>query len=207
MSEELTPSLIHQALDYAYDHAINGLPGTQTAIEMAQSYLEKNDNDPHKAAASLVNWQSVKAGSTGFLTGIGGLLTMPVSIPADLASVLYIQVRMIAVIAIMGGHDPREDQTRTLVYGVLAANTVAELTTNFGVKLGQKLTQKTIERISRETLVKINQGVGFRLVTKFGQTGLINLGKAIPFVGGAVNAGFNVTWIRVSGNIARKSLL
>ncbi len=41
-------------------------------------------------------------------------------------------------------------------------------------------------------LTKINQAVGFRLFTKFGQKGLVNIHKAIPvlggFVGGTVDA-------------------
>ena len=32
--------------------------------------------------------------------------------------------------------------------------------------------------------ITMNKAVGFRLLTKFGQTGLVNLGKAIPLVGG-----------------------
>jgi len=35
-------------------------------------------------------------------------------------------------------------------------------------------------------LTKINQAVGFRLFTKFGQKGLVNIHKAIPVLGGVV---------------------
>ncbi len=31
-------------------------------------------------------------------------------------------------------------------------------------------------------LTKINQLIGFRFITKFGSKGIINLGKAVPFV-------------------------
>jgi hypothetical protein len=38
--------------------------------------------------------------------------------------------------------------------------------------------------MSSGILKKINQKVGFRLVTKFGEKGIINLSKLIPVVGG-----------------------
>ena len=41
-----------------------------------------------------------------------------------------------------------------------------------------------IKRILFEVIKQINKAVGFRLVTKFGEKGVINLGKGIPLVGG-----------------------
>ena len=40
-----------------------------------------------------------------------------------------------------------------------------------GIVVGSKLT-KAIERISRETIVAINQRIGFRLLTKFSEKGV-----------------------------------
>lgn len=37
-----------------------------------------------------------------------------------------------------------------------------------------------------EVITKVNQKVGFRLLTKFGEKGVINLGKAVPIVGGVI---------------------
>lgn len=44
----------------------------------------------------------------------------------------------------------------------------------------------TIKRFPGTVLTKINQAVGFRLFTKFGQKGLVNIHKAIPVLGGVV---------------------
>ena len=37
-----------------------------------------------------------KCAASGFLTGFGGFLTLPINVPANLSSVLYVQLRMIA---------------------------------------------------------------------------------------------------------------
>jgi len=45
--------------------------------------------------------------------------------------------------------------------------------------------------------VKINQKVGFRFLTKFGEKGLINLGKMVPVVGAAINGGLDFAETKV----------
>jgi hypothetical protein len=54
---------------------------------------------------------------------------------------------------------------------------------------------------------KINQTVGFRLVTKFGEKGLLNLGKMIPFVGGIVGGGLDASSTLVIGTVARRMFI
>lgn len=42
-----------------------------------------------------------------------------------------------------------------------------------------------------KALTKINQKVGFTFVTKFGQKGMVNLGKLAPGVGGVIGGGLD----------------
>lgn len=98
VAKDLTESKIMQVLDFAYDKAMTGLPGLDSAVEMAESYMKERGTLEHQAN-SLVRWQNTKAATSGFVTGLGGLLVMPVTIPANLASVYFIQIRMIAATA------------------------------------------------------------------------------------------------------------
>ena len=43
MGKELSESKVMQALDWAYDKAINGIAGLDSASELAESYMEKDD--------------------------------------------------------------------------------------------------------------------------------------------------------------------
>ena len=52
-------------------------------------------------------------------------------------------------------------------------------------------------------LVKINQAVGFRLLTKFGEKGVLNIVKGIPLLGGIIGATFDILSTNTVGNIAR----
>lgn len=206
MANELTQGKIMQALDWAYEKAVAGVPGLDSADEMAQDYL-KGDGSLEDRVNSLIRWQNTKAGTSGFLSGLGGVMLMPVTIPANISSVMYVQVRMIAAIAKMGGHDLKDDRVKTLVYACLCGNAAKDIVKDVGIKIGTRLTEQAIKSISKEVIVKINQAVGFRLVTKFGEKGLINLGKAIPLFGGIVGATFDSVATNAIGNIARETFI
>lgn len=96
MAEKLNQGIIMRALDYCYDKAVNGLPGLETAEELAQNYLT-SDGTLEENANKLVRWQIAKASTSGFITGLGGLITMPVAIPANITSVLYVQIRALLI--------------------------------------------------------------------------------------------------------------
>lgn len=122
----LTESNIVKVLEWTYEKVINGIPGTDSAYELADNFLNKHSN-VDAAINSLVNFQVTKCATSGFITGLGGIVTMPVAIPANLASVMYVQMRMIAAIAHMRGYDLKEDQVQTFVYACLTGQTVNEV--------------------------------------------------------------------------------
>lgn len=189
------------ALEGAYGLALKGLPGAESIDELVASY-QAGPGDARAQAERLVRWQVTKAATTGFVTGLGGLITMPVTIPTNIAAVLFIQSRMVAAVAALAGHDPRSDQVRTLVFACMAGKSAVDLLKGSGALLGEKLAIQALKQVPGKTLVAINQKVGFRLVTKFGQTGVVNLGKALPLVGGVIGGTFDGVTTATVGKIA-----
>ena len=206
MANELTEQKIMAALDFAYEKAINGVAGLDSASELAESYL-KEDGELIDKANSLIRWQNTKAATSGFLTGLGGLLVMPVTIPANLASVYFVQIRMIAAIAQMGGYDVRDDKVKSLIYACLAGNAAKEVLKDVGIQVGKKLTQTAINNISGQVIIKINQAVGFRLLTKAGTTGVVNLTKMVPIIGGVSGGAVDLASTNNVGNIAVETFI
>lgn len=203
MSQKIDQSMVMKTLDWAYEKAITiDLPGMDSAYDLAKDYSEQQGSLVDKVN-SLIRWQNTKAGTSGFVTGLGGLLTLPVAIPANIASVMFVQIRMIAAIAIMGGHDPKRDKVRTLVYLCLCGNGAREIIQQAGIRIGEKMAISLIKRIPSVVITNINRMVGFRLLTRFGQKGVINLGKAIPLVGGVIGAAVDGFSTNTIGNVAR----
>jgi uncharacterized protein (DUF697 family) len=206
MTEKVTQGKMMAALDWAYEMAVDGVPGLDTAEELAGSYT-KNDWSKLDQVNSLIRWQNAKAGTSGFLAGLGGIITLPVALPANITSVLFIQIRMVAAIAVIGGYDVKDDQVKSLVYMCLAGNSAKDIAKSAGIAFGTKFSKSAINSISGKTLTLINQRVGFRLVTKFGETGVVNLGKMIPLAGGVIGGTFDSVTTNTVGNVARNNFI
>lgn len=184
-------------LDKAYELALNGIPLVSESIQDLVNPYIKNSMTKDDAIKKFIRNQKYKCTTTGFLTGLGGLITLPVTLPADLLSSLYMEIRMIAGIAMIRGYDIKDDAVKTAVYLCLVGNAVGDIVKQVGIKTLQQVTiKKLLPKITGKMLTKINQKVGFRLITKGGTKGLINIGKAIPFLGGVVGGTWN--WVEIN---------
>ena len=207
MAAKTSQEEIMQLLDKLYDQSIHGIAKVSPPIEeLANSYLEKS-NDTATAAKKFINYQVAKCTTSGFVTGLGGLITLPVAIPANVGSVMYVQMRMIACLAHMGGYDTNSDQVQTLVYACLAGISIDQILKQAGIRFGNKFVMAMVKKIPGEVLTKINQKVGFRFITKFGTKGIINIGKAVPVVGGIIGGGFDFAETRVIASRAYKMFI
>lgn len=200
----MTQEEILNLLDSLYQKVIDGIPKVSPSIDqLAENYLQKSPR-LDQAINKFISYQIAKCTTSGFLTGLGGIITLPVAIPANVGSVLYVQMRMIACIAYMCGYDTDSDQVQTLVYACLAGISVNQIIKNTGIQFGTKLSISMIKKIPGTTLTKINQRVGLRFITKFGSKGLINLGKAVPVVGGIIGGGFDLVETKLIADRAYK---
>lgn len=191
-------------LDSCYEKCLNGVSMVSPSVEdMANDYLNKYPTK-EEACKAMLNNQIVKCTTSGFVTGFGGLIVMPIAIPANISSVIYVQMRMIACTAYMAGYELNSDQTQTFVYACLAGVALNNALKQAGIKVGIKLANGVIKKIPGKVLTKINQKVGFRFITKFGTTGVVNLGKMIPGVGAIVGGGFDLAETKIIAKRAYK---
>ena len=195
--------LMLDGLNWIYDRALEGGLGMAGAEEMADSYFAATGS-PEAAIDSLIRWQVAKASATGFVTNIGGLITLPVAIPVNLTGVLFIQLNMVAAIAHLRGHSIHSDRVRSFAYVSLIGDRARAVLKEAGVNIGTRLTAQAISRISGATLIRINQAVGFRLVTKAGTDGVVNLAKFSQLGGGIVGGTIDGATTRGIGAVAKK---
>ena len=202
MAKELTISKIEQTLRWAYKQALSSHGPIDGALALAESYRGRHGS-PRRDAHALIRWQTAKAAGLGFITGIPGLPAMPVTLPANLTSVLFIQIRMMAALAHLGDYDPNDDRVRTLCLACLCGNAARLILREAGVEIGKKMAVSALKRVPRKTFIEINKKVGFRLLTKFGEKGAINVGRAIPLLGGLIGGGVDAAWTKAMGDRAR----
>ena len=192
-----------QLVQYLSEKAINGVGPLSSAESLAQEYLiDKSYKDDDARVKSLINWEISKNFTTGFITGLGGLITLPVTIPASLGASWIIQARMTAAIAKIYGHDITEDRVKTMILLTLVGQSIEEVVKVAGVDFGKKLTLAAINKLPGSVCKKINTWVGFRLLTKAGEKGVINLTKLVPVVGGIVGGLVDVASCKIIAKVA-----
>lgn len=189
--KQISKGLIARTLDWAYSKAITGFSGIDSAYVLGNSYLQQTGTLDQQVN-SLIKWQTAKAGTSGFVTGLGGVVTMPITVPANIASVIYIQIRMITAIAYMGGHDVHNDKVKSLVYICMVGNGAKELLKDLSVKAGEKLVSKIVEKVSTN------------LATKTGGKSIASASKVLPVVGGVIGGSFDAVTTRTVGMVAKK---
>lgn len=179
--------LLVKMLDLAYSKAVNGFIGVDSAYELAHTYLSQKGT-LEQQVDSLIRWQVTKASASGFTMGMGGLMTLPITVPANVASVIYLQIRMITAIAHMGGHDINNDKVKSMVYLCMVGNGAKELLKDLGVKVGQDLMAKAVTRLSARLSAK----------------GANSLTKAVPLLGGVIGGSMDAASTRIIGKVAKK---
>lgn len=188
---QVNKGIIAKTLDWAYSKAVSGFTGVDSAYDLGNSYLAQQGSLEDQVD-SLIKWQVAKAATSGFVTGLGGVMIMPLTVPANIASVIYVQIRMIAAIAYMGGHDIREDRVKSLIYICMVGNGAKELLKDMSVKAGERLATKIAEKVSTS------------IASKTGEKSVTSLGKGVPVLGGVVGGSYDAITTRVVGKVAKK---
>ena len=187
------------------DHAIDGVRPLSSAQDLAAEYLRDESYGSHRARIdALINWETSKNFTSGFVTGLGGLLTLPFALPAGFAASWVIQARMAAAIAHIYGHDLRSERMRTLIVATLVGDSIAEIATASGIRLGSGIAKAVADRVSRRGFIEFSRRVGSRLLRMAGQKSSVNLMKGVPLIGGIAGGTLDAVGCRIVGKHARK---
>ncbi|WP_240963227.1 EcsC family protein [Antrihabitans stalactiti] len=183
---------------------IDGVGPWKGAQHVADEALASSSN-PDDAIKRLIRTHRRQVGVSGFVTSVGGPLALVVGMPADVVSFYAAAVRITAAIAHIRGYDLDTEEVKSVVLVSLLGAGGAAAISEAGAKIGTKSAMAAIQRVPGRVLIDINKKVGFRLVTKFGQQGVINLVKIVPLVGGGVGAGVNVAGLNTIARYAKSN--
>jgi EcsC family protein len=192
--------LVGKILDVGVDGA-GPWHGARVAAEEALA----GSVDVEHAIQRLIATHRRLVGVTGFATGFGGIVAMAATVPADVVSFYAVSARMTAAIACLRGYDLNSDEVRSLILINLLGAHGATLLADVGIQAGTRAATAALKGLPAAVLIRINRAVGFRLVTKFGEQGVISLAKVIPVLGGGIGAGVNVASINVLAGYAKRN--
>lgn len=205
MGDDPTPDddgVVQAVIDKILSVGVAGTGPLKGARQIADEHLLQH-GDPEKAIDKLIATHARLVGATGFATGVGGLLMLPVSISTDITVFYAMSARCAAGVAHLRGHDIDSDEVRSIVLLTLIGSAGTAVAGEMGVQIGNKAATAALKKLPGKALIEINKKVGFRLITKFGEKGVINLVKVIPLIGGGVGATVNVAAMRTIGGYAK----
>jgi hypothetical protein len=125
VARSVNPGAAGGALKRVLELAIDGYARVPGARTVAAKHLQKH-GDVDDAIDSIIAQHVRLASAQGFVTNLGGIAALPVAIPANLAGISVVQVRMVAAVAHLRGYDVGDLRVRTaLVMCLLGADEVA----------------------------------------------------------------------------------
>jgi uncharacterized protein (DUF697 family) len=204
----ITDNWLARLLDAVWDGIVLGdrrWNPDKSCYDLAEDY-RRDGMTPRQGARNFIRWQVAKAGAGGVLLNLPGLGSNVITMPAELTYTTYVQLRMVAVIALLYGWDARSDLLKTIALLCLLGDDAAGAVRACGVQAGARFTAGALAGVPRQTLSQINRQVAVRLVSMSGRSGALYLITFLPIVGGLVSGGLNAAATRGIGRRAHAYL-
>ena len=184
--------VVGRLIQVLLDAGIDGLGPLKSARELAE-LARRDTRTPEGAVKKIIRSHVVKGGVGGFVTSVGGFVTMPVALPANVIEFYVGATRMVAGIATLRGYDLDDPQVRSAVLLTLVGSDADEVLAKAGLTgAGGKVVGLVGQQLPPAALLMVNKAIGFRLLRGVGEKAFARLGRAVPLAGGVVGGGIDV---------------
>ncbi|MBA2444901.1 MAG: EcsC family protein [Nocardioidaceae bacterium] len=189
VATDRAPGLASNFVRQAFDRAVDGAGPMRGAAEAADKRLEEHNGNVTEAIDALIDAHVRMATAQGFVTNLGGLLTVAVMIPANISGLALLQCHMVAGIAHLQGYDVTDPRVRNAVLAcILGEDTVRGLVKNkklpstpMAIATAPSYDFELDRRIASEVAAElIGRVAGKRTVTF--------IARRAPIIGGGVGA-------------------
>src|SRR4051794_32872034 len=193
----LAPDLTANFVQEALQRAIRGVGPLQPAAAAADKQLREQNGDVERAIHEVIENHVRYAGAQGFVTNIGGLVTLAVTVPVNLSGLALIQCQMVAGIAHLRGYDLEDPRTRdAILASLLGEEKILRMVKTRAIP-GTPMEIAAAAFHDPELDRMLGTEVAAELVTRAtGKRLAATVGRRVPVVGGFVGAGTDafVTW-------------
>lgn len=169
--------------------AIDGRGRLPSAKSTAARQMQRHGGAVDGAIQGDIDLHVRLASLQGFVTNLGGLAALPVTLPANVTGVAVLQARMVAAIAHLRGYDLDDNRVRTaLIMCLLGGEEMARRivdgtlpTSPLAVATAPMFDPQLDATVSKEVLADLASRVGGKNVT-------LALTRRIPLLGGGIGA-------------------
>lgn len=186
---KVAPSVASTWVRAVLERAIDGVGPIQPASVAADTKLLKHDGAVEAAVTGSIRSHTAVAGAEGFVTNVGGLVTLAAAIPANVAGLALIKCHLVAGVAHLRGYELDDPRVRNAVLAcMLGRETTRALikaerlpSTPMAIATAPAADPMLDERVAREvTTTLVTSVTGRRIATV--------AGRRVPLLGGAIGA-------------------
>ncbi|MCD2256147.1 EcsC family protein [Agrilactobacillus fermenti] len=183
---KISQDVFNKSLQYGFEKAMQGTTGrkvnAKSIHQLTTKYMAQY-HDPEKAIKALVNQSRLLTATTGAVTNFGGLLTIPVSLPTELVTTLFVNIRVIGSIAYLRGYELTDPKVRALMLAALAGNSGID---HFKQALIKSSTRYLQGRLNQAFFDKVTAQLSHFLFKQFSINAATATVKIIPVVSAAI---------------------
>lgn len=193
MAPKVTAGYVRTVLD----RAIDGVGPINSAETSANARLVDSHGDVEDAVRAMLRHHTAMAGMQGFVTNVGGLATVAVTVPANITGVALLQCHLVAAIAYLRGYDLDDPRVRNAILTCMLGRETVESLVKRKKLPSSPMVLATSPVHDPELDKMVAREVTTELVGKIsGRRAATLVGRRIPLLGGAVGASTDAmsTW-------------
>ena len=194
---ELAPGLTTSFVREALHRAIVGVGPLPPASKAAEAQLREQKGNVDKAVHEVIENHVRYAAAQGFVTNVGGLVTIAITIPTNITGLALIQCRMIAGIAHLRGYDLDDPRVRNAILCCMIGEDAVNSMVKKRLLPAPPMALATAPLHDPDLDKVISSQVAAELVSKVAGKQLVTtIGRRIPIAGGFFGMGADayVTW-------------
>jgi hypothetical protein len=194
---ELAPGLTTAFVREALHRAIHGIGPLPPASSAADKQLAEQHGNVDRAIHEVIENNVRLAGAQGFVTNLGGLITISVAVPANVTGLTLIQCRMNAGIAHLRGYDLRDARVKNAVLLSLLGEDVVDTLVRKKRVPGPPMALATAPEYDPSLEDLVASVVATDMITQVaGKRLAVTVARRVPLVGGFVGLGADAydTW-------------
>jgi EcsC protein family len=205
---QVAPGLTSTFVREALHRAIVGVGPLPAASRAADAQLKEQKGDVDKAVHEVIENHVRYAAAQGFVTNIGGLVTVALTIPTNITGLALVQCRMVAGIAHLRGYDVDDPRVRNAILTTMIGEDVVNALVRKRKLPAPPMALATAPLHDPDLDAIISAEVAAELVTKVaGKRLAITVGRRIPIAGGFIGLGADAYATWKIGRYADRELL
>lgn len=181
---------LERAVTMIRDIGLDGKLAYSSAADIARhAQRGRGKRRPKVAVRRIVRRHRWGVTAGGFVTGLGGFLTLPVLLPTNVLEFYVQATRMVGAIAAVRGYDLEDEEIRVRVLASLLGEESGDVLKNVGLgPVAGVATRSLAKRLPTTPQSQVASAIGGRLLRRFGLRSFRLFGKAIPGLGAVIGA-------------------